>query len=100
VVTELRYGMETVDGDTLIRTDAGQEPGEFETPVDVVERRVAATDPLYNISAHAFVNNTLQDLVQRAGGQQKFEQDWLVNVDKEVLAGFETLSKPPDPSLP
>ena len=100
VVTELRYGMETVDGDALIRTEAGQEPGEFETPIDVVERRVSATDPLYNISAHAFVNNTLQDLVQRAGGQQKFEQDWLVNVDKEVLAGFETLSKPPDPSLP
>jgi hypothetical protein len=99
VRTELRYGGDSADGDALVRT-ALLEPNDFETPVDAVERDIAAADPVYTINAHEFVNSTLQGLVQRAGGQQRFEQEWLVNVDKEVLAGFEALSKPPDPSQP
>ncbi|KAH8906125.1 ARM repeat-containing protein [Coniochaeta sp. PMI_546] len=100
VRTELRYGMDTIDGDSLVRTSLALEPNEFETPIDVVERAIAAADPVHTINAHVFVNTTLQGLVQRAGGQQRFEQEWLVNIDKDVLAGFEALSKPPNLSSP
>lgn len=101
VRTELRYGCDSadVDADALLRT-APTEPNEFETPVDATEREIAAADPVYNINAHAFVNSTLQGLVQRAGGQERFDQERLVNVDKDVLAGFQALSEPPPSSLP
>jgi len=36
----------------------------------------------------------LQDLIRRTGGEQAFEAEWAVNVDKEVLAGFRQLSQP------
>jgi len=99
VRAELRFGGEAIDYDSLIRQPV-TEPNEWETPADAVEREIAQKDPVYNINAHAFVNSTLQGLVQRAGGQQRFEQEWLVNIDREVLAGFEALSNPPDQAMP
>lgn len=100
VLTELRYGMEAINGDSLVRTSLALEHNEFETPIDVVEREIAARDPVYKINAHDFVNTALQGLSQRVGGEQRFEQEWLVNVDRDVLAGFEALNKPPTLSPP
>jgi hypothetical protein len=91
VRAELRHGGDAVDADALVRQPV--EGNEFETPLDVVERQIADRDPVFNINAHAFVNTTLQGLVQRTGGQQRFEQEWLVNIDKEVLTGFEALNQ-------
>ncbi|KAB5549978.1 armadillo-type protein [Coniochaeta sp. 2T2.1] len=93
VRTELRFGTESVDADSLVRFLA-PEHNEYEVPLDVVERELSAKDPVYTINAHQFVDSTLQGLAERAGGQQQFEQNWLVNVDKDVVAGFRALSNP------
>ncbi|KAL2023612.1 hypothetical protein VTK56DRAFT_1769 [Thermocarpiscus australiensis] len=97
VVTELA---DTSNGETT--TAAGRDslvwrgelPSfEYDTPLDVHERRFAAKDPVHTVSTFEFVGARLQDLVRRAGGEQAFEANWAVNVDREVLAGFQRLSQ-------
>ncbi len=42
----------------------------------------------------------LQHLMHRAGGEQSFRENWLANVDKDVVAGFEALSVPEQQEKP
>lgn len=68
------------------------------TPLQNGECVVTAADPVHTVRTYAFVTERLQDLVQRAGGEAAFRESWVVNVDKEVLAGFERLASGPAPS--
>ncbi|KAK3329521.1 armadillo-type protein [Apodospora peruviana] len=70
------------------------ERNEYDLPIDVHERELASKDPVHTVSAFEFIKLRLQDLVQRVGGEQAFERDWAVNVDKNVLEGFQKLSQP------
>jgi hypothetical protein len=67
---------------------------EFDTPLDVHEREFAFKDPVHRVVTFEFVRARLADLVQRVGGEQAFEANWAVNVDREVMAGFRRLSQP------
>ncbi|KAL2156839.1 hypothetical protein VTH06DRAFT_4077, partial [Thermothelomyces fergusii] len=58
-------------------------------------REFAAKDPVHCVVTYDFVRARLADMVQRVGGEQAFEDNWAVNVDREVLAGFRRLSQPP-----
>ncbi|TGJ85144.1 hypothetical protein E0Z10_g3622 [Xylaria hypoxylon] len=62
---------------------------EWDTHKDIVERELHATDPVRTVISYAFVKERLQGLAQVVG-EQTF-QEWLANVDKEVLAGFQDL---------
>ncbi|KAK4129393.1 ARM repeat-containing protein [Parathielavia appendiculata] len=66
---------------------------EYDTPLDVSEREFAAKDPVHCVVTFEFVKARLGDMVQRVGGEQAFEANWAVNVDREVLAGFQRLSQ-------
>ncbi|KAK3388872.1 armadillo-type protein [Sordaria brevicollis] len=67
---------------------------EWDTPLDVTERQFALKDPVHRVSAYEFVRERLQGLVQRMpGGEQQFEAEWAVNVDKDVLEGFRRLGE-------
>jgi hypothetical protein len=90
VVIEMRAGVEGNDNDVLVWEEL--ESYEYDTPLDVREREVVAKDPVHTVHTFNFVRARLQDLVQRTGGEQQFEANWAVNVDKEVLAGFQALS--------
>ncbi|KAJ4296993.1 hypothetical protein N0V88_003909 [Collariella sp. IMI 366227] len=94
VVTELADGSseEAPGQDTLIWTEVGAY--EWDTPLDVQEREVAFKDPVHRVATYDFVRARLADMVQRVGGEQAFEANWAVNVDREVLAGFQRLSQP------
>ncbi|KAK4039329.1 armadillo-type protein [Parachaetomium inaequale] len=98
VVTELADGTATGAGemlgarDSLVWSDIGRY--EYDTPLDVNEREFAAKDPVHRVVTYEFVRARLADLVQRVGGEQAFEANWAVNVDREVLAGFQRLSQP------
>ncbi|KAK0731359.1 armadillo-type protein [Lasiosphaeris hirsuta] len=79
--------------DTLVWEES---PGnDWDTPLDVHERQFARKDPIHRVYAYDFVRTRLEDLVRRAGGEQAFEAGWAVNVDKEILLGFQQLSLPP-----
>ncbi|KAH6853554.1 armadillo-type protein [Chaetomium sp. MPI-CAGE-AT-0009] len=78
--------------DSLVWTEAGRY--EYDTPLDIHERELAFKDPVHRVVTFEFVRARLADLVQRVGGEQAFEANWAVNVDREVLAGFQRLSQP------
>ncbi|KAH6634205.1 armadillo-type protein [Chaetomium sp. MPI-SDFR-AT-0129] len=97
VVTELADG--TTEGplgasDSLVWNEVGEY--EYDTPRDVAEREFVFKDPVHRVVTYDFVRARLGDMVQRVGGEQAFEENWTVNVDREVLAGFQRLSQPPN----
>lgn len=78
------------DIDTLVLTEAL--PGtEWDTPKDAKERALFSTDPTATVHSHHFVKERLGGLVDRVGGLQAFRDNWAVNVDADVIAGFEAL---------
>ncbi|KAK4191799.1 putative importin-11 [Podospora australis] len=93
VVTELADGEEGPTSDSLVWT--GELASfDWDTPLDVQERRFAAKDVTHSVATYEFIRVRLQDMVQRVGGEAAFEQGWAVNVDREVLTGFQKLSQP------
>ncbi|KAA8636307.1 hypothetical protein SMACR_04965 [Sordaria macrospora] len=66
---------------------------EWDTPLDVTERQFALKDPVHRVEAYEFARERLAGLVQRMGGEQRFEAEWAVNVDKDVLEGFMRLGE-------
>ncbi|KAK4441959.1 armadillo-type protein [Podospora aff. communis PSN243] len=95
VVTDLLVDG-AVGSDTLIWEKRSYDVDlyEGETALEKEEYRYTEKDPVHNVATYDFLRARLQDLVQRAGGEQAFEANWAVNVDKEVLTGFQKLSEP------
>ena len=95
VVTQLRCddGAEGAaaapQGDSLVWTEVPHY--EYEMPVDTQEAELTARDPVHVVDTYEFVQLRLRDLVQRAGGEAAFQTNWAVNVDQDVLAGFQGL---------
>jgi hypothetical protein len=63
-------------------------PTEPEAPEDVRKRELIYSDPVHQINLVAFVREHLQNAVQAAGGEQRFQEEWLSRVDKDVVKGF------------
>lgn len=76
-------------GDNLVWLTS--EGSEYEGPEDVRRRLHSAEDPVHTIHAFQFVKERLGGLVAACGGEEAFQRDWLVNVDKDVLSGFQRL---------
>ncbi|KAG6131607.1 hypothetical protein E4U12_003610 [Claviceps purpurea] len=76
--------------DTLIWQDL--ESTEYDTPKSILERQTMARDPVHSVPTFGFVATRLQALVARVGGEAAFEEQWAVNVDKDVLARFRDLA--------
>ncbi|OLN82896.1 Importin beta-like protein [Colletotrichum chlorophyti] len=90
VVAELQDG--TTDGtDSLIWQQ--MEPSDYDTPKSIKATEFAQRDPVHTVNAMQFVQERLQDVVQRSGGEQQFEQEWVINVDKDVLQKFSALTR-------
>ena len=52
------------------------------------KRDLLYSDPVHQINLVAFVREHIQQAVQTAGGEQRFQEEWLSRVDKDVLKGF------------
>lgn len=78
--------------DTLVLT-AKRPPTEWDTPRDVRERELYTRDPVTTVHGLKFVDERLAGLVERVGGSESFRNNWAVNVDADVLSGFEKLSR-------
>ncbi|KAI0109080.1 putative importin 11 [Nemania sp. FL0031] len=77
---------DTPGHDALYDTDKIP-PTQWDTHKDLVERELYATDIVRTVVAYPFVKERLQGLAQIVG-EQTF-QEWLSNVDKDVLVGFQ-----------
>ncbi len=78
--------------DTLVLTE-NLPPTEWDTIKDEKERTLFMSDPVVTVHSLLFVKERLGGLVERVGGLQSFRDNWAVNIDGDVLAGFEALGK-------
>jgi hypothetical protein len=89
VVGEMQDGRDD-GGDNLVwHADEGNE---FETPEDVRKRLQAHADPVHTVHTLQFINSRMQQVVENCGGEAEFQQNWVVNVDHDVLEGFKMIS--------
>lgn len=94
VLVQILDREDKIGNDQLVLTEE-PEPTEWDTPKDVRVRALFASDPVKRVQSLPFVTERLNDLIRRVGGEQAFQDNWAINVDKEVLAGFQTLVKLP-----
>ncbi|KAI1099963.1 ARM repeat-containing protein [Jackrogersella minutella] len=79
-------------GNDLLVLTGEPEPTEWDTPKDVRDRALFATDPVKRVQSLQFVTERLDHLVDKVGGAQAFKENWAVNVDKEVIADFDKVT--------
>ena len=61
-------------------------------PPETTRRRAWSTkDPVHQINIRNFVREKFQGLILGCGGEDRFRDDWLVNVDREVVNAFGAL---------
>jgi hypothetical protein len=88
VLGELLDGMDDRTVDCLYWPPEPYHPTDPEAPEDVRKRELMYTDPVHQINLVAFIREHLQQVVQEAGGEGRFQEEWLSRVDKDVLKGF------------
>lgn len=90
VLTELQEGVEDARNphrDSLVYdTSSGAAADPHESPEDSRRKRMTWRDEIHTISLPEWVRKHLQQTIAATG--DSFEQEWLVNVDKEVVSGF------------
>jgi hypothetical protein len=68
-----------------------EENGELQSPEEVRRSTLARLDPVHTVNLIELVRNGLRNFIQRYGGEQKFRDEVLVNIDKDVINGFGAL---------
>ncbi|KAL4922715.1 armadillo-type protein [Aspergillus aurantiobrunneus] len=99
IITELAEGTTEGDpndprgGDYLIYWNNAQ-TGTYEDnepPENARRREWESSDVIHKTNIRSFVRERLQSLIVGCGGEQRFQEDWLLNVDREVVAAFGAL---------
>ncbi|KAI9759134.1 MAG: hypothetical protein M4579_002581 [Chaenotheca gracillima] len=89
VVTELQEGSEDRGGDNLVYwNSADSKTSHPEAPEDDRHRQLLYQDAVHRINVNEFVRHHLQTAIQRCGGQEVFEREWLAAVDKDIISSF------------
>ncbi|KAH8700376.1 putative importin 11 [Talaromyces proteolyticus] len=99
VVTELSEGTEATDDphaakDYLIywnKAETSAASMENEPPESKRRREWESSDVVHRINIRDFIKERLQAVINACGGAQQFQNEWLVNVDREVLTEFGSL---------
>lgn len=89
VLAELQEGVPNGPDMLIMGPD---EATEYDTPKSIAEREMKARDPIYTIHAAAFIKERLQDVVGRIGGEAAFQEQWAVNVDRDIITKFQGLA--------
>ncbi|KAF2090076.1 ARM repeat-containing protein [Saccharata proteae CBS 121410] len=88
VVTELTEGNADPSVDCLVWEQEAPQPSGPEAPDDVRRRDLVYSDPVHTVNLITFVRDHLQQAIAGCGGQDQFRDEWLVNVDKDVIQSF------------
>lgn len=59
-----------------------------DVPEDERNRAVMYSDPVHTINLQQFIKYHLDNAINRCGGGDRFQEEWLVNVDKDVVKSF------------
>ena len=49
------------------------------------------SDPVHRVNVKESIRDCLQQAINASGGQDSFRQNWLVNVDPDVIKSFGAL---------
>jgi len=60
-------------------------------PEDARRAALHNSDPVHNVNIVAYIRQHLQQAIVDCGGQQTFQDEWLANVDRDVVAVFARL---------
>lgn len=92
MVNELREEGDAPNADSLVYGSADEfrttDPSVPEAPEDERRRALTFADPVHTVRTPQWIAHYLQMAIQAAGGQEAFQSEWLVNVDKDVIAAF------------
>ncbi|RMY50678.1 hypothetical protein D0863_14812 [Hortaea werneckii] len=96
VVTELREGAEDAAGgaavdansDSLVYGAPDQAIDPYEAPEDVRRRNLMYSDEVHTVNLPIYIREHLQSTIAACGGAEAFQEQWMVNVDKEVVTAF------------
>jgi hypothetical protein len=92
VITELREDEADAGSDTLVWAAAdAAEPYGAESPEDTRRRVLTKSDEIHTVKFPAFVQHYLRQAIAASGGHEQFQEQWLVNVDKDVVKAFSDL---------
>ncbi|KAF3394574.1 Importin-11 [Penicillium rolfsii] len=98
IITELAEGGTDENADYLVcwnapagSATAQPEAEENEDPETRRRREWDNADAIHRFPIRDFVRHRLQELVVACGGAQRFQEEWLVNVDSEVVSAFGAL---------
>ena len=95
VINELREDDADAKPDSLVygNEDAAAENGEMypESPEGARRKVLMYADIVHNTELPGFVKGHLQAVIAAQGGEARFQEQWLVNVDRDVLEGFAKL---------
>ena len=73
------------------KENADAEGAGGEVPEEERRRRLGREDVVHSVNVNEFIRFHLQNAIQASGGMQAFQEQWLVNVDKDIVKGFEAL---------
>ncbi|KAK3696988.1 hypothetical protein LTR37_017695 [Vermiconidia calcicola] len=93
IITELREEDADANADSLVYSTDGAGAaqgydGSPEAPEDTRRRELSYSDVVHTVNLPGFVKQHLEQAIAAAGGSQRFQDEWLVNVDRDVLEGF------------
>ena len=99
IIVELADGGTDANADYLVYWSApsGSETAnpenaeKVESPENKRRREWNATDAIHRFPIRDFVRHRLQELIAACGGAERFQAEWLVNVDNDVLSAFGAL---------
>lgn len=99
LITELADGGNDPNADYLVcwNAPAGSETAmpehnqEVESPEIIRRRDWQSGDAIHRFTIRDFVRHRLQEVITGCGGAQRFQDEWLVNVDADVVSAFGAL---------
>ncbi|KAI5779999.1 armadillo-type protein [Geopyxis carbonaria] len=90
VVTELRD--DTAHNDSLVYWKTEQEESNEEaSPERLRWNELTLSDPVHSVDVTGFIKHHLEKVQNENGGPDAFRNDWVANVDQEVLRDFAKL---------
>ena len=78
--------------DSLVYNDPNvQKPDGPEAPADERRRVLDFEDPVHRIDVRVFIREKLAVAVEKCGGMEPFQSEWVQNVDNDVVRAFGAL---------
>lgn len=90
VIESLTEGNEDKSVDSLVHAPSAArfETTEGQSAGEARKAALASSDPVFRVNLKELVGQAVKVVIERVGGIERFQQEWLVNVDKEILEQF------------